>query len=458
MRWPRPCRAATSRSSSSGANCRAKRPLVIAENPTWGVDIGAIELIHAELMRMRDTGHAVLLVSTELDEILRLSDRILVMYSGSLSEPDPGGGSRPQPDRRADDVARRQGAGRRVSARTRDWLSGDLLPWIITLAWILAILFALMLLVERALRRALIQGFFDGAFGGRRFAYLMATLSRATLIVGMALSVMLSLPRRPVQHRRRRPARRRRPGLGAGRASCCRARRSLVLVVAILAGMAAGALWALLAGALYLYVGVPLLVGSLLLNFPIRYLASYLVAHPFRDVPSGMVQSHLVPDADLAALLSRRSARHRHPVHRRGQHPGHRLQPQNRARLPGATEWPGAGFRPRGRPAGVSGSPCRRLAMSGAIAGLVGAIAVFGIHHRYIDGMLVQPLYAWTGIIAVLLVGMIPWLVPFSGFFFAAIQTGAAGMERAARRAQGDRPGHAGRDHPVRRQPRLGAL
>ncbi|MEO3388702.1 ABC transporter ATP-binding protein [Mesorhizobium sp. CAU 1741] len=62
-------------------------PLIIAENPTWGVDIGAIELIHAELMRMRDAGHAVLLVSTELDEVLKLSDRIMVMYSGSLSEP-----------------------------------------------------------------------------------------------------------------------------------------------------------------------------------------------------------------------------------------------------------------------------------------------------------------------------------------------------------------------------------
>ncbi len=62
-------------------------PLVIAENPIWGVDIGAIELIHAELMRMRDQGHAVLLVSNELDEILRLSDRILVMYSGTLSDP-----------------------------------------------------------------------------------------------------------------------------------------------------------------------------------------------------------------------------------------------------------------------------------------------------------------------------------------------------------------------------------
>jgi simple sugar transport system ATP-binding protein len=43
-------------------------------------------MIHAELVRMRDVGHAVLLVSTELDEILRLSDRIFVMYSGSLSE------------------------------------------------------------------------------------------------------------------------------------------------------------------------------------------------------------------------------------------------------------------------------------------------------------------------------------------------------------------------------------
>jgi len=64
-------------------------PLVIAENPTWGVDIGAIEMIHAELVRMRDAGHAVLLVSTELDEILRLSDRIFVMYSGSLSAEIP---------------------------------------------------------------------------------------------------------------------------------------------------------------------------------------------------------------------------------------------------------------------------------------------------------------------------------------------------------------------------------
>lgn len=72
-----------------GRELTRETPLVIAENPTWGVDIGAIELIHAELLRMRDAGHAVLLVSTELDEVLRLSDRILVMYSGMLSDEIP---------------------------------------------------------------------------------------------------------------------------------------------------------------------------------------------------------------------------------------------------------------------------------------------------------------------------------------------------------------------------------
>ncbi|MCO5071467.1 MAG: ABC transporter ATP-binding protein [Rhizobiaceae bacterium] len=72
-----------------GRELSRSTPLVIAENPTWGVDIGAIELIHAELLRMRDAGHAILLVSTELDEILTLSDRIFVIYAGALSDEIP---------------------------------------------------------------------------------------------------------------------------------------------------------------------------------------------------------------------------------------------------------------------------------------------------------------------------------------------------------------------------------
>ncbi|MBQ4426278.1 MAG: ABC transporter ATP-binding protein [Oscillospiraceae bacterium] len=66
------------------------KPLIIAVQPTRGLDVGAIENIHAELVRERDEGKAILLVSLELDEVMSLSDRILVMYEGELvGELDP---------------------------------------------------------------------------------------------------------------------------------------------------------------------------------------------------------------------------------------------------------------------------------------------------------------------------------------------------------------------------------
>jgi simple sugar transport system ATP-binding protein len=58
--------------------------VLVAEQPTRGVDIGAIEFIHGQLVAERDQGHAVLLISSELSEILALSDRILVMYEGRI--------------------------------------------------------------------------------------------------------------------------------------------------------------------------------------------------------------------------------------------------------------------------------------------------------------------------------------------------------------------------------------
>ena len=62
---------------------RAPEVLLVGQ-PTRGVDIGAIELIHEKLVEMRDGGCAVLLVSVELDEIMALSDRIIVMYEGRI--------------------------------------------------------------------------------------------------------------------------------------------------------------------------------------------------------------------------------------------------------------------------------------------------------------------------------------------------------------------------------------
>lgn len=58
--------------------------VVIVEQPSQGVDIGAIESIHKILVALRDAGKAVLVVSADLDEIMALSDRIAVMYSGQV--------------------------------------------------------------------------------------------------------------------------------------------------------------------------------------------------------------------------------------------------------------------------------------------------------------------------------------------------------------------------------------
>lgn len=60
--------------------------LLIASQPTRGLDVGAIEYIHKRLVKEREDGKAVLLVSLELDEILSLSDRIAVMYDGKIVE------------------------------------------------------------------------------------------------------------------------------------------------------------------------------------------------------------------------------------------------------------------------------------------------------------------------------------------------------------------------------------
>ncbi len=64
--------------------------LLIASQPTRGLDVGSIEFIHKSIIRKRDEGVAVLLVSTELDEILALSDRIAVMFKGTIIAVVPG--------------------------------------------------------------------------------------------------------------------------------------------------------------------------------------------------------------------------------------------------------------------------------------------------------------------------------------------------------------------------------
>jgi len=85
-------RVTTTRSMSGGNQQKAiiareieRDPkLLIAVQPTRGLDVGAIEYIHSQLLAERDAGKAILLISLELDEVLNLSDRILVIYEGAI--------------------------------------------------------------------------------------------------------------------------------------------------------------------------------------------------------------------------------------------------------------------------------------------------------------------------------------------------------------------------------------
>ena len=58
--------------------------LLLASQPTRGLDVGSIEFVHSEIVKQRDQGVAVIIVSSELDEIYALSDRIAVMYEGKI--------------------------------------------------------------------------------------------------------------------------------------------------------------------------------------------------------------------------------------------------------------------------------------------------------------------------------------------------------------------------------------
>ncbi len=67
-----------------GRECSSHPSLLIAEQPTRGVDVGAAETIHRELLAMRDAGAAILMVSADINEVLELSDRLIVFFEGEI--------------------------------------------------------------------------------------------------------------------------------------------------------------------------------------------------------------------------------------------------------------------------------------------------------------------------------------------------------------------------------------
>ncbi len=269
----------------------------------------------------------------------------------------------------------------------------------------------------------------QGAFAGKGLVNLASTLNRAIPIVGMGLAAAVSI----------------KSGFfnigGEGQMVLGGITAALTAIylplpapvllplVLILAALAGG-LYASIAMFCEFRFNVPLLISTLIMNYPARYLASYLVTTPFRDVPSGMNESLLVPEgvqfanlvpgsqlntgAFLILILIILSA-----VVIYGTVTGYNLRMaglNRRFAIYGGVDIKKVGY--------------KIMFTSGAIAGLVGAVLVLGVFYRYIDDALTSPLYAWVGIMAALLSGSDPLGVALAGFVFSAIQTGGYGMER----------------------------
>jgi simple sugar transport system permease protein len=205
----------------------------------------------------------------------------------------------------------------------------------------------------------------------------------------------------------------------------------LLLPLAFLAAALVAGLYAWLAAYFQFRFNVPLLISTLLMNYPARFFASYLVTHPFRDVPSGMAQTYMVPPGVQLSALSQDDRLHAGLFITLGlvllaAFVINRTVVGYEMRMAGLN----ANFVRYG------GVDLRRLGYrvmfaSGAIAGIVGAIEVLGVYERYIDDALTSPLYAWVGLMTALLSGSNPLGVLVAGLFFSAVQTGGFALERA---------------------------
>nr|WP_245695433.1 ABC transporter permease [Streptomyces antibioticus] len=203
----------------------------------------------------------------------------------------------------------------------------------------------------------------------------------------------------------------------------------LTVVLALLAGMAAGALYAALAALCENHFGVPLLVSSLLLSYPAVSLASYLARYPLKEPGSSLPQTRALPDGVALPAFGDSTVTWGLVL----------------VVLAAAAYWftdqrTAIGYEIRmtglnarfSAYAGVErrGLTLKLMSVSGATAGLVGAIGVLSFPYRFVDGSLTAPGYTWTGLTAALLATAAPLGTVVASFFFAVLQVGGLAMER----------------------------
>lgn len=297
----------------------------------------------------------------------------------------------------------------------------------VTLAMVFAFVFAALLIGVTGVNP--LTAFGEMATGAFANSGLRNTINRAIPVVGMALAVSVAF----------------RAGIlnlggegqmiigglaGSATAIWMPGPGPVVIVAAVLVGAAAGAGWALVSALGQTRLQLPILITSLLLNYPARAITGYLVRFPLADPGSVLSATPLVQDSAripripifggvsatlvlviaavvFAAIAYRRSV------------------------FGFETEMIGLNGR-FSRYAGVDveQSTVRVMLIAGAIAGVIGTHMVLGDAYRYTDGDLVGAGFAWTGLMVSLLALNRPIPILVAGVFFSALQIGGLAMQR----------------------------
>jgi ABC-type uncharacterized transport system ATPase subunit/ABC-type uncharacterized transport system permease subunit len=439
--------------------------VLLAAQPSRGVDVGAMEFIHSQLRARRDAGAAVLVVSADLSELLALADRILVMYRGKIvaefapaeelvpriglamagaadardvpAESVPEQTRAPEQARHATQVAADVTAPARAAfsvtdpaswgpaaARLTRGVGIGLVQPVLAVVIALAIGIAIVLALgddPAAAYRGLLFGSFSDELN------FSAMIAQAIPLVLIAASVYLSF----------------RGGIfnigaegqmyaGAFVGGVLGAKLSglpgpLLIIVCMITGAIGGGIVGYVAGALDAYLGVDVLVTTLMLNYIVQNITAYLSGGPMRDPTAGrQATESIAPQAHLPTIIGQGGA--------------------NIGIIIGfvvlfvvgfvflRTRW---GLQARfvgdnrhfSRYLGVDvrGKITQIVVWSGAIAGLAGVIASLGTQFRFVQAF--SPGYGFIGITVALLGRLNPIGIAIAALFYGTLEQGASVMQ-----------------------------
>lgn len=208
----------------------------------------------------------------------------------------------------------------------------------------------------------------------------------------------------------------------------------VVLVVSILAGMAVGALYAMIAAILNIKYNVSIIISTLMMNYIANHITSYFVTFPFKDMSGdGLAsQTPMIAEGIRFMKLSSRTTFNVGFILAIGIvvlfiYISNKTIFGYESKMTGFNKF----FAQYG---GVKQNKVmlKTMALSGAFAALAGIVEIYGVKFRFIDAMFSSTSYAWTGLMSALIANLNPIGIFFSSIFLSGLQVGGQSIQRSS--------------------------